>query len=115
LVNTIVTVPALAVSAEVVYLSCPSGLAARLTVLVPVGAGAAGVELVVLAGVEVVVLAGVEVVVLAGVEVEELVELDVLLVEEPPQPASATTPTARASIVEIGCLRAGSSLRELIC
>jgi hypothetical protein len=81
LVKAIVTLPAFALSVEGMYLNWPSGLAATAIVSAP--AAGALVELVV-AGVAAVV---------AGADVAELV-----LLEELPQPASASTPRASASI-----------------
>jgi hypothetical protein len=84
LVKAIVTLPAFALSVEGMYLNWPSGLAATAIVSAP----AAG-TLVVLAEL---VVAGVAAVV-AGADVAELV-----LLEELPQPASASRARASANI-----------------
>src|SRR6202035_781305 len=100
-VKLIDTVPAFAVSEVWSNFSWPSGLAARLRAPAAAGAGAA-VELDVLAGVEAVV---------AGVVAEELL-LDVVL-EELPQPARASRPTAIAARAGIECLGVRPALWEL--
>jgi hypothetical protein len=102
LVKTIDTVPAFPVSEVVVYFSCPAGLAARLSFSAPLALDVAG------AGVELAVLGGAEDVV--GLE---LVLLELLL-DEPPQPASAATPTASASSVGMCFLGVPASLWDLM-
>jgi hypothetical protein len=99
-VKLIDTVPAFAVSDAGSNFSCPSGLAARLSAPAAAGAGA---------GVEVDVLAGVEAVV-AGVDVEELLEV---VLEELPQPARASRPTAIAASAGIERLGVRPVLWEL--
>src|ERR1700693_2261830 len=101
LVKTIDTVPAFPVSEVFVNFSCPVGLAARLSFSAPaLDVAGAGVELAVLAGAEDVV--GLELVLL------------VLLLDEPPQPASAASPTASASSVGICFLGVPASLWDLM-
>ena len=83
-VNAIETLPALAVSEVVLYFNWPSALAARLSDCPAPPVAAAGVE----------EAAELDV---AGVDAEELVVLDEL-----PQPASAITPAAKASVETLG-------------
>src|SRR5271165_3958026 len=90
LVKPIETLPALAVSEELSYFSWPSALAARLSVPAPLGVAVPLDVLVVL------VAAGV----LIGVEAEEVV-----LLEELPQPARASRPTASVSAESFGMKR----------
>src|SRR5271165_5331435 len=87
LVKPIETLPALAVSEELSYFSWPSALAARLSVPAPLG---------VAVPLDVLVAAGV----LIGVEAEEVV-----LLEELPQPARASRPTASVSAESFGMKR----------
>jgi hypothetical protein len=95
LVKSIETLPALAVSEVVLYLSWPSWLASRLKLLPPLAAaGLAAVE--VLAELDSVV----GVAALAGVDAEELV---VLL--ELPHPTSTNSPAIRARIETVGIER----------
>jgi hypothetical protein len=86
LVKSIETLPALADSAFVLYFSCPSEFAVRLSACPEAGAVVAGVFAE--AALDVAGLAGVR-----GVEAEELVVLDEL-----PQPLRASSPAASASI-----------------
>jgi hypothetical protein len=82
LAKAIETLPALALSEVVLYFSAPSGLASRLRLLLVVGAGVE--DVVGLVSVAVVAAA-------AGAEAaEELLELEL------PQPASTSSPAARA-------------------
>src|SRR5580693_6462082 len=87
-VKSIETLPALALSVVLLYLSWPSALASRLSA--PLGEVLDDVD--VLAVLELVGVLGV----VAGAVVEELV------LEEPPQPASASTPTARVTAASVG-------------
>jgi hypothetical protein len=93
-VKSIVTLPALAVSELASNFSWPSGLAASFSVGPPASLLAAG------AGVEELLDVAGAAGALAGADAEELVLLD-----EPPQPARASRPVARVSIETLGIER----------
>src|SRR5580692_959152 len=101
-VKSIDTFPALALSEVVLYFSCPSEFAARLSVCpAPSLLAGAGVEEA--AELDVVGVSAA----LAGVDAEELV-----LFDEPPQPARASRPTASVSAESLGTeLRPVAALR----
>ena len=92
-VKLIMTLPALALSAVVLYFSWPPGLAAMLNVCPPRVPLAAGTGVEEVAELDVVGVAGAVV----GVEAEEPV-----LDDELPQPAKARTPTASVSAESLG-------------